>query len=72
MKPKDDVLREALDLPPLERAGLVDDIISSLDVPDKSIDDIWKKEIKDRLEAYEAGKTESVSVKEVLAKYKGK
>lgn len=63
MKPKtEDVLREAIGLPAIERAGLVDHLISSLDNPDKTIDDIWHKEIDKRLSAYEAGKMETVSV----------
>lgn len=73
MKPRtEDVLKEAMTLPAIERAGLVDHLISSLDTPDKTIDDIWHKEIDKRLSAYKAGKMETVSVEEVLAKYKSK
>ncbi|MEE9260739.1 MAG: addiction module protein [Candidatus Scalindua sediminis] len=66
------LLKEALKLPPIERATIVDRLVSSLDKPDKTIDDLWRKEIEDRIDAYESGKMETVSVEEVLAKYKNK
>ncbi len=66
------VLKEALELPAIERAGLVNSLLSSLDTPDKTIDEVWQKEIGERIQAYEAGKMETVSVEEVLAKYKAK
>jgi putative addiction module component (TIGR02574 family) len=66
----EEVLKEALALPAIERANLVDRLLSSLDQPDKTIDEIWRKEIEARIAAYEEGKAETVSVKEVLAKYK--
>ncbi len=68
----DELLKKSLELPPVERANLVDKLLSSLDKPDKTIDDLWKKEIGKRLNAYESGKMETVSVEEVLAKYKTK
>ncbi len=73
MEPKtQEMLKEALELPSVERAGLADHLLSSLDSPDKSIDDIWRREVGERLKAYEAGRMETVSVQEVLAKYKKK
>jgi len=66
----DNVYKDALELSALERANLVDRLLSSLDNPDKSIDIIWKKEVGDRMNAYKSGKMECVSVEEVLAKYK--
>ena len=68
----EDVLKEAMELPAVERAGLIDRLISSLDTPDKTIDSVWQKEINKRLDAYKAGKIETVSLKEVLAKYREK
>jgi putative addiction module component (TIGR02574 family) len=67
-----EVLKEAMELSPVERAGLADSLLSSLDKPDSTIDEIWKKEIGERLDAYEKGLMETVSVNEVLAKYKNK
>ncbi len=66
------ILKEALKLPPIERAAIVDRLVSSLDKPDKTIDNLWRKEIEDRIDAYKSGKMETVSVEEVLAKYKNK
>ena len=65
-----EVLKEALELPPVERAGVVDRIISSLDAPDAQIDKVWRKEIGERIDAYRSGRMEMVSTDEVLAKYK--
>jgi putative addiction module component (TIGR02574 family) len=66
------VLKVALGLPARERAGLVDKLLSSLDKPDKSMDGVWRKEVDHRLSAYKAGKIKTVSVEEVLAKYRNK
>ena len=65
-----EVLKEVLELPAIERAEIVDEIISSLDAPDKSVEKVWKKEINSRLKAYREGCAETVSAEEVLAKYK--
>jgi len=73
MKSKsEDLLREALDLPAIERANLVDRLLSSLDTPDKAIDDVWRKEIGARLDAYRTGKAPTVSAEDVLAEYRRK
>lgn len=69
-KNSEKILKEALKLPPIERAAIVDRLVSSLDKPDKTIDNLWRKEIDDRIVAYKSGKMETVSVEEVLAKYK--
>lgn len=66
------VLKEALGLPSNERAELANRLLSSLDNPDKSIDALWRREIDDRIAAYKTGKAKTVSVEEVLAKYKTK
>lgn len=73
MTPKaEHILKEALELPSSERANLVNSLLSSLDKPDKTIDKIWKEEVENRISAYKSGKMETVSVEEVLAKYKNK
>jgi len=66
------VYKEALGLSAIQRAALVDRLLSSLDNPDKVIDEIWQNELNDRMKAYKTGKMETVSVEEVLAKYKSK
>jgi putative addiction module component (TIGR02574 family) len=71
MKPKsEDLLREALDLPPIERADLADRLLTSLDGPDKAIDDVWRKEIAARLDAYRSGKAPTVSAEDILAEHR--
>jgi putative addiction module component (TIGR02574 family) len=50
------VLREALDLPPVERAELVERILASFDFPARQeIDALWAKEAEERIDAYDRG-----------------
>jgi len=73
VKPKsEEVLKEALDLPPIERAALVDQLLTSLDRPDEAVDAVWRKEIAARLRAYRSGKAETVSAEDILAEYRAK
>jgi putative addiction module component (TIGR02574 family) len=64
-----EILDLAMGLPPVEKARLVDQLLSSLDEPDEAIDNLWRKEVEDRIDAYRAGKLKSVSLADVLAKY---
>ena len=64
------ILKNALGLPTLERASLVDRLLSSLDQPNEQIDDLWRGEVEDRIKAYKAGKIKAVSLKEALSKYR--
>ncbi len=54
----DQLLREALRLPPAARAKLVGELLYSLDdsPPDADRDAAWASEIRRRLDAYDAGK----------------
>ncbi len=65
-----DILDRVMELPAEEKARLVDQLLSSLDQPDESIDSLWRKEVEERIQAYQAGKLQSVSLAEVLAKYR--
>lgn len=65
-----EILDRVMELPAVEKARLVDQLLSSLDEPDEAIDALWRKEVEDRIQAYQAGKLESVSLSEVLAKYR--
>ncbi len=50
------VLAEALALPPIERAALVEELLSSFDFPARrEVDALWAKEAEDRIDAYERG-----------------
>ena len=40
----DHILKEASVLSPFEKAQLIDQLISTLDEPDKRIDELWAKE----------------------------
>ncbi len=64
------VLKNALELPTLERANLVDRLLSSLDQPNEQIDNLWRREVEDRVKADKTGKIKSVSLKEALSKYR--
>ena len=65
-----EIIDRALSLPPADQALVVDKLLSSLDQPDEAIDALWRKEVEDRIRAYNEGKLKSVSLKEVLAKYR--
>ena len=56
------IAKDALKLSPLERANLVDYLLSSLDQPDENIDNLWRIEVEDRIKAYQSGKIKSVAL----------
>lgn len=64
------ILKEALTLPSQERATLVDDLLASLDQPDEQTDSLWRKEVEDRITAYRSGKIRTVTLDDVLSKYR--
>jgi len=65
-----DILKEAIQLEPTEKVKLVDQLITSLDKPDKDMDRLWAEEAESRLDAFRQGKLKAVSLEEVLSKYK--
>ena len=64
-----DIFKQAISLQPIEKAELVDSLISSLDKSDSTLDQHWAFEAESRLTAYKNGKLKSVSIDEVLSKY---
>jgi putative addiction module component (TIGR02574 family) len=70
MTSTDNVFKEASTLRPFEKAQLIDKLLSSLDKPDKEIDELWAKEAEDRIDAYDQGKIKAISLEKVLQKYK--
>lgn len=70
MTTRENVFKEALTLKPFEKAQLIDELLSSLDKPDKEIDELWAGEAEDRIDAYDQGKLKAVSLEKVLQKYK--
>lgn len=65
-----EILERALGLPAADKAHIADELLTSLDLPDEAIDAVWRKEVEDRIQAYRAGALKSVSLEEVLAKYR--
>ncbi len=67
------ILAEALELQPIERAELVEELLSSFEFPArKSIDKMWAGEVEDRIDAYERGDLTSTPAKKVFDKIGGK
>lgn len=61
------LLRQALQLPPNDRAALVEGLITSLDKPDCELDALWLKEAESRLAAYRSGELDAVGADQVFA-----
>jgi putative addiction module component (TIGR02574 family) len=67
------VLSDALELAPIERAELVEHILSSFEFPKrKSLDELWAREVEERISAYEQGKLNTISAQEVFRKIEKK
>jgi putative addiction module component (TIGR02574 family) len=62
------ILRDALALPPEQRAELVERLLATFQSPDPHLDELWAREAQDRLDAYDRGELKAVSVEEVLNK----
>jgi putative addiction module component (TIGR02574 family) len=61
------VLREALDLPPIDRAELVEQILASFEFPARQdIDAAWAREAEARIDAYERGEIRTTPASEVF------
>lgn len=66
-----DILAEALKLPPIERAELIEQIVASFSSPDRqALDERWAAEAEERVEAYERGEIPSRSAHEVFRRAK--
>lgn len=64
------LFKEALTLRPSEKAQLIDKLLSSLDKPDKEIDELWVKEAEERIDAYGQGRIKAVALEKILKKYR--
>ena len=63
----DHIMAEALSLPPLARAELVEKILASFEFRSrKEIDERWAEEAENRVDAYERGEIEVISAREVF------
>ena len=55
------LLKEALSLPPDERAALVEHLLASFDASARQhIDTLWAQEAEDRLDAFERGEIAAI------------
>lgn len=60
---------EILSMKPIEKIHLIDELLLSLNLPEKEIDTLWENETESRIEAYNQGKLKAVSESEVFSKY---
>jgi putative addiction module component (TIGR02574 family) len=61
------ILADALALSPIERAALVEDLLSSFRFPDRrQVDALWAEEAESRIDAYERGEMGSTPAAEVF------
>lgn len=70
MSTADKIFNEASALSPIEKAWLIDKLISDLDKSDPEINEMWVKEAEDRIDAYEQGKMKSITLEKLLRKYR--
>ena len=63
---KNDILKEALFLTANEKFIIVDELLKSLDKPDKEINEIWGNEAVNRLDAYRNGDLKTVPMEDIF------
>jgi putative addiction module component (TIGR02574 family) len=63
------LFQDAMGLPVTERAVLIQELMSSLDRPDKEVDELWAQEAEDRLRAFRAGELGAISADEVFNEF---
>jgi putative addiction module component (TIGR02574 family) len=62
------ILAEALELPPVERAELVENILSSFEFQDRNtINALWAQEAEDRIDAFQRGEMSAIPAKDIFA-----
>ncbi len=66
MQKSKEILKEAIALKPEERFVIIEGLLSSLDEPDRKLDEIWAEEAEKRLYAYREGKLEGIPMEEVF------
>ena len=67
-KQRKQILAEALKLPPLERAELVENLLTSFEFQSrKKVDALWAEEAEDRIDAFERGEMAAIPAKDVFA-----
>ena len=66
------LIAESKQHPPLERAGVIEELLTSPDQPDQVIATLWAKEAEDRLDAYDRGELKAIAADEVFARLNNK
>ncbi len=62
-------LPRALALPDVDRAAIVESLLTSLDQPDAAIDESWAVESEERLAAFDAGRMKPIPAAEVFEEF---
>jgi putative addiction module component (TIGR02574 family) len=66
-KHRKQILAEALKLPPVERAELVENLLTSFEFQSREkIDALWAQEVEDRIDAFERGEMAAIPAKDVF------
>jgi len=64
-----DVMDKALALPPVERAGLIEELLASFDRPVRAtVDAAWAQEVESRIEAHDHDQIPAIPLEEVVAR----
>ncbi|HSR36242.1 MAG TPA: addiction module protein, partial [Desulfurivibrionaceae bacterium] len=63
------ILKQALGLPPIDRAELIERLFQSFDQSaDRRVDAAWSGEIESRIDAYDEGKITASAAEDVMAR----
>ena len=60
------ILSDALNLPPSDRAQLAERLFSSLDISQEELDRLWANEADSRIDAYERGELKAIPAQKVF------
>ena len=68
----EELLEQAIRLPPTERAELVGQLLTTFEFPDRGkLDAIWAEEVEDRIRAFKEGKLQSSDAGELFERIDG-
>ena len=63
----DQIIQQVLALPLEERAQLIERLLATFETPpDPALDQLWANEAHDRLDAYDRGELDAVSIEDVF------
>lgn len=63
----DQIIQQVLALPLEERAQLIERLLATFQAPpDPALDQLWANEAHDRLDAYDRGELDAVSIEDVF------